>query len=107
MLTRTEINEFHEKLVTLGTDWAQKKEAATLFHKTGKILFAKLGRDSGLSTISAKEAAALCDITWEEYERLTAKAEREEDEAKIVYDGYKAFLELLRTAEANERAANR
>lgn len=100
-------NEIYEKLVTLGTEWAEAKYAADLLDKATKPLIAKLAADSNESSQSAKEAFAHRHSDYKEHCKILAKAEKDEAIARVKYHSAITWSELIRTVAANERAANR
>lgn len=96
----------HEKLVKLGEEWAIANYAADLLEETKKPELARLmSKVDG--SIAAKEAEAQANPLYREHIAKMCEARRDANIAKVKYDSAKAYVELLRTQSANERAANR
>jgi len=94
-------------LVELGTDWAHKKRASELLESARKPLLARLGAQSNEKSQNAREAYALSHKDYENHCKEIADAQEQTDIAKIKYESAQAYIELLRTLSANERAAMR
>lgn len=99
--------EIHERLVKLGTTWAECKYAADLLEDSRKPLLAKLGSQCNEKAQSAREAYAMAHPDYEEHCKKTAEALKQQAIAKVRYESALNYVELLRTMAANERAANR
>lgn len=99
--------ELSRWLVELGTDWAEKKHASDLLEDARKPLLAKLGAQCSKDAQSARDAYALAHPDYEGHCKAIADAAREAAIAKIKYEAALNYIELLRTASANERAALR
>lgn len=104
---QTTPNSIYEKLVTLGNDWADKNAIAELAEENKKTLLAQLARDSGETSMAARESSALGSKEYISHVAGMVEARREANRAKVAYDSAKVWFEAWRTVEANERAANR
>jgi len=99
--------DLHERLVTKGTEWAEAEYRASCLEETRKTLLAQLMQKSTLGSMSAKETEAMASDEYETHIEGMCEARYLANKAKVEYDSAKAFIELLRTQSANERAANR
>ena len=99
--------EIYEKLVKLGTEWAQCKHAADLLENARKPLLAKLGTQSNEKSFNARESYALSHADYEEHCKKLADASRDEAIAKVKYSAANTYADLMRTVAANERQTNR
>lgn len=100
-------SEIYLRLVSLGTDWAEKKYAADLLEDARKPLIAKLGSQSNEKSQNAREAFALSHADYEEHCKLLALAAKDEAIAKVKYAAANTYADLMRTVAANERAVTR
>lgn len=100
-------HDIHEKLVTLGTEWAETNAAADLLEETKKSLIAELMTECDEKSSAAKESYALRQKRYREHIEEMITARKLANRAKVKYDTAKVWVDLLRTQNANERAANR
>jgi hypothetical protein len=100
-------SEIYEKLVKLGTEWAECKYAADLLEDARKPILAKLGSQSNASSQNAREAFALSHADYEEHCKKLATALKAEAIAKVKYSSAITYADLMRTVAATERAANK
>jgi len=100
-------NEIHEKLVTLGEEWADAQAAAELLEETKKPLLSQLSTECNEQSAAAKEAFALRHPDYRKHIEIQVKARKAANKAKVRFDGAKVWVDLLRTQNANERATNR
>lgn len=100
-------NEIYTKMVLRGEEWAEANYLADLLEETRKSLIAQLGTESGETGIAAKENYALRDPAYRVHVQKMCEARRDANKAKVKYDSLKTWVEVMRTKEANERAANR
>ena len=101
-------NSVYEKLVGVGTDWADKEQAANLLEGTLKSVKAKISiqhKDCGMS-VAESELRAECDFEYKEAREQAIQARTEAIKAKVVYQAAQAFIDAWRTVEATQRAAN-
>jgi hypothetical protein len=102
-------NSVYEKLVGVGTDWADKEQAANLLEGTLKSVKAKIAiqhKDCGMS-VAESELRAECDFEYKEAREQAIQARTEAIKARVVYQAAQAYIDAWRTIEASERAANR
>lgn len=102
-------NSVYEKLVGVGTDWADKEQAANLLEGTLKSVKAKIAiqhKDRGMS-VAESELRAECDVEYKEAREQAIQARTEAIKARVVYQAAQAYIDAWRTIEASERAANR
>lgn len=99
--------EIYEKLIKLGTDWAECKYAADLLEDGRKPLLAKLGSQANQPSQNAREAFAYSHPDYEEHCKKLAAASKSEAIAKVKYASAQTYTDLMRTIAANERATNR
>jgi len=100
-------HDIHEKLVTLGEAWAEAQAAAELLEENKKPLLSQLSTESNESSSSAKEMFALRHPDYKSHLEIMVRARKGANKAKVRYDSAKVWVDLLRTQNANERAANR
>jgi hypothetical protein len=101
-------NSVYEKLVKVGTEWADAEQAANLLEGTLKSVKAKIAmqhKDCGMS-VAESELRAECDFEYKEAREQAIKARTEAIKAKVVYQAAQAFIDAWRTVEATQRAAN-
>jgi hypothetical protein len=99
--------EIHERLVKLGTEWAECKYASDLLDDSRRPLLAKLGAESGEKSQNAREAYALSHQDYAEHCKAIAEAAKRTAIAKIKYESALNYVELLRTQAANDRHASK
>jgi len=100
-------NDIHQKLVTLGEGWSEMNYAAELLEETKKTTLAQLTLKSTASSMAAKETEALASPEYDEHVRKMVKARMHANKAKVGYESAKVSVDMLRTQNANELAANR
>jgi multidrug resistance efflux pump len=105
-LSRIDPDTIYERLRALGKAHAEAKSAFNKLKRFDKALQAKLAleamRKPGTSVAMADKIALGSDA-YSEYLDAMADAEREMDAALIDYDTAKTWVELARSANANER----
>lgn len=102
-------NSVYEKLVKVGTDWADKEQAANLLEGSLKSVKAKIAleyKDKGCG-VSEAEMRAECDEAYVSARDATIQARGDAIRAKVCYQAAQAYIDAWRTVEASERAANR
>ena len=97
----------YERLINLGEEWAELNAAASVLEETKKSQLARLANESKASSQSAKESEALCHPEYEEHIKRMVTRRKEANKAKVKYDSAKTFVELMRTREVSDRAANK
>jgi hypothetical protein len=98
----------YERLVTVGSDWADKEHAANLLEAAVKSVKAKIAlqhKDAGCGVAEA-EMRAEADYEYRKLREDAIDARMEAIKAKVVYDAAKLSFEAWRTEQANERAAS-
>lgn len=100
-------NDIHEKLVTLGEEWADANAAAELLEENKKPLLSQLSTECNENSATAKESFALRHTDYKKHLEIMVKARKASNKAKVRYDSAKVWVDLLRSQNANERAANK
>ena len=99
----------YERLVRVGSDWADKEQAANLLEGSLKSVKAKIAlqhKDCGCGVAEA-EMRAEDDYEYKEARKTAIEARTEAIKAKVCYHAAQAYIDAWRTVEASERAANR
>lgn len=99
----------YEKLVRVGTDWADKEQAANLLEGSLKSVKAKIAleyKDKGCGVAEA-DMRAEADENYINCRVAAIEARKEAIKAKVCYHAAQAYIDAWRTVEASERAANR
>lgn len=99
--------EIYEELVRLGLEWADANAAADLLEETKKPLISQLSTECEEKSAVARENYALRHAEYEKHIRTMVATRKLANKAKVRFDSYKIYVDLLRTQNANERAANR
>lgn len=99
--------EVYQRLVELGSDWAQKEYAAQLLEETKKCTLSKFMNDSEEKSIAAKETISLANPLYREHLAKMCEAKRDANLAKVKYDAARAWVDMLRSQMATERVANK
>ena len=94
----------HQRLVTLGEDWAEKQAAADLLEETKKSVLSQIALRSNVKSMSEREAHALASPDYREHVAAMVEARKEANKAKINYHAAQAWLDLARSMEATRRA---
>lgn len=102
-------NDLYQKLITAGNDYADKEHAASLLEGALKSIKAKIAIQYKDSGCGVAEADMRAEDDWEYKQAFQAKtdARREAMKAKVHYDSVRVWIDIWRTVEASERAANR
>src|SRR5690349_13605875 len=99
--------ELYEKLDQLGETWASKDaEWSALDEATKNILSECINKanDDKLSRV-AKEDKARCNPIYREHLEAVKAARREKNIARVNYDNFVTYVELLRSRAATQRVA--
>jgi hypothetical protein len=99
--------KIYETLTKLGTEWADAQATSELLDETRKSVLAQLANESNESSMAAKENYALRHEEYRRHLEAMVNAKKVANRARVKYDSAKVYVELLRTKEANERAANK
>ena len=106
-MSHTNPASIYQQLTEAGDTWADAHEAAEMLRETQKILKAKLMKQSGEKSISAKELDAISSKEYDDHVKLAVEATGAEARAKVRYERVKILADLWRTQNANQRAAMR
>ena len=98
-------DKISQELSQRGMAWADAEAAAMALEETKKPLLAKLATESGGRSEAERERLAMADPQFTDHVQKMVKARSAAIKAKVRHETYKAYLELLRTAAASERAA--
>ena len=101
--------ELYARHRALGEKWADADAAYRLLDDTAKTVLAECeieARNEGPTgtTQAAIERAGRVAAKYREHLEALAKSRREANRAKVNYDCYDTYIEMLRTKSANERA---
>ncbi len=98
-------HQLYDNLVKLGEDWADKDAAASMLEETKKSLLGKItdGNMVWSSSHAAAEKSALGSKEYVDHIRSTVKARQEAHKARVKYDAFKIYLELIRTEASTRR----
>jgi len=96
-------NEIAERMRLAGEDWSDKDAAANLLEETKKSVLAELMNQAKGSSVAAKESEALADPAYKLHLANMVNARKDANRARVKYDCAKAWVELVRTAEASKR----
>ena len=100
-------DELYNTLITLGEDWADKNSAADLLKENRKSIRAQVALQylGKAKSIAQCELMAESDVDYIRHIGEMVKAERAANIARVNYDAWRTFIDLLRSKEATERAA--
>jgi hypothetical protein len=96
-------NEIAERMRLAGEDWSDKDAAASLLEEARKSVLAELMNQAQGQSMAAKESEALASPEYREHVESMVIARKEANRAKVKYDTARAWIELVRTAEASKR----
>lgn len=98
--------EMLHQLVKLGDDWADKDAAASLLEETKKSILGRITDEllPLMDSHAAAEKRAFASTEYREHLKHMVEARRDAIKARVRYDGYSAYIELMRTKSANLRA---
>lgn len=94
----------HQRLVTLGEDWAEKQAAADLLEETKKSVLSQIAVTSNAKSATEREQYALATPQYREHLAAMVEARKEANKAKVNYHAAQAWLDLARSMEATRRA---
>jgi len=104
-MTTLDPNKIAHELSVRGLDWADKDSAFKALDDVTKSVLseciAELNEDLSMA---ASETKARRSQKYKAHLKALSEARRECNRARVKYDTYKAFAELLRSREATERA---
>lgn len=102
-------DDLYKRLVQRGTEWAEAEHAASLMEgnlKSVKATIALKYKAEGCS-VAESDLKAEADHEYIEYRTLAIDARRDAHAARVVYKSAETYVEIWRTIQASERAANR
>lgn len=97
----------YQRLIEVGNAFADAKYKAELADKKLRINFARWCRASDEKTVSGRENEVLASNEYEKAAIEVVELNYIADKAKADYMAAQAYVELMRTHAANERAANK
>lgn len=99
-------NGVYQRLVTLGSEWADQQGAAAFLEETAKPLLSRLTleRMDGRGTRAQAETEALASDDYARHLAQMIEARRKANIARVRYQSAQVWAELLRSANANRRA---
>lgn len=103
-LTRAE--EVSHNMALLGHEWADCEAAASLLEETRKSVRAQFAMEFYKEAGSSAKAELMAEADARYVEHLTKQvaARRLANIARVNFDAHKAWIELVRSAEASRRA---
>ena len=99
--------ELYDRLVRLGEDWADKNSASELLSENKKSIRAQIALQyiGKAGSVAKAELMADSDGDYIKHIGLMVEAERAANIARVNYDAWRTYIDLLRSKEATERAA--
>ena len=102
-------NSVYERLVKVGTEWADAEKAANLLEGTLKTVKSRIAisyKDNG-SGVQEADLRAEADKDYVQARVYAIEARAEAMRCRVIYQAAQAYIDAWRTVEASERAANR
>jgi len=99
--------EIYNKLVKEGDAWADAVHDADLLEELKSTVLAQLMAESGEPSMAAKEAWAKAHPDYKSHLENMVKARKAANRATVRWKSAQTYAELMRSQNANERAANR
>jgi hypothetical protein len=97
--------ELYERLIKLGKDYAQKQAQADLYEDSKKIIFSDLiSSDNEEISIAQKQSKAYASYKYKEHIKEAYKKRKEANLARVEYEAFKIYIDMLRTQQSNLRA---
>lgn len=100
-------NELYHKLITAGSDWADKQAAAGVLEDTKSAVLCRLMIKSNAPSVAAREVEAKASQEYQDHVRATQEAVKAALKAKVQYEAIRTWIDLKRTESANTRAEMR
>lgn len=99
-------DEANEKLVKLGSSWAELNAAAEILESTKNSIRSQLTMEylPVAKSIAKASAMAEASVKYIEHLHCMAEARKYSNIAKVNYDSFKVMIDLERTRQANTRA---
>ena len=104
MSIELDANYLYHKLTEAGNEWADAQAAYNVLDDTKHTVLAKLTLSSGATSVAAREVEARASEEFINHVKATQEAFAKSLKAKVKYDSMKIWIDLQRTAAANERA---
>ena len=104
MSINLDANQLFHKLNEAGSDWADKEAAANVLEDTRHAVLARLMLASDAPSVAAREVEARASVEYEAHVKATQAAKAEALKARVKYDSMRVWVDLQRTAAANEGA---
>lgn len=96
--------EIYHQLDELGEDWAGKDADWRALDESTKSILSECMRAQNETSVAAREEGARCSPIFREHLDALSSARRKANIARVNYDNYKIYVDLLRTKAANRRA---
>ena len=87
-----------------GKAWAELDQAASLLEETKKTVLAQCTLGANGSSQSSRESTALASELYKSHVESMVEARGKANIARIAFDVYRTYVELLRTKAATDRA---
>ena len=97
-------NVLHERLVSVGREWAQLDGDARHRENSDKSVFSQIYLSVEGKTVDERKAKAYAHPDYLMHLDRMTEARTKANLAKVEYDGAKAWLDVCRTQEASNRA---
>jgi len=97
-------NDVYERFRLAGENWANAEHAAQLLEETRKAVRAQIMTAFGDMSVNKAEMLAEADPGYFEHLQKMVDARRDANKARVNYDAIRAWVELVRSAEASKRA---
>lgn len=104
MTISLDANVLYHKLNEAGSEWADLEAAANVLEDTRHAVLARLMLASDAPSVAAREMEARASAEYEQHVRATQEAKAKALKARVKYDTMRVWVDLQRTAAANERA---
>ena len=103
-LSQYDPNELRQRLVDLGTAWAEANGAADLLEESRKSVLAQYALKMPGKSMAERESMALACEEYREHFRAMVSARTKANRARVEYDGARKWLDMVRTLESSRRA---
>lgn len=95
--------QFAHAIVKRGEAWSDAEAAASLLEETRKSVLAQEMAACGEMPVSKAEMHALASPVYRQHLVAMVEARHQANRAKVSYDGSRALMDLVRSAEATRR----
>ena len=103
-LSQYDPNELRQRLVDLGTAWAEANGAAELLEEGRKSVLAQYALKMPGKSMAERESMALACDEYREYFRAMVSARTKANRAMVEYRAAQTWIEMVRTLESSRRA---